>query len=46
MFSSITHVAPNDLNQLENYLRFGTSGKVGGIIIEPLQGKQILKMIY
>ena len=38
MFSSIKHVCPNDLDQLEKSITFGTNGNVGGIIIEPLQG--------
>ncbi len=38
MFSSITHVDSNDLNQLENVITFGTGGKISSMIIEPLQG--------
>lgn len=38
MYSSITHVEANNLEQLENSLKYGTSGNVAGIIIEPLQG--------
>ena len=38
MFNSIKHVAPNSLDQLEDYLKYGTGGKIAGMIIEPLQG--------
>jgi len=38
MFTSIKHICPNDLEQLENSIKYGTNGSVGGIIIEPLQG--------
>ena len=38
MFPSMKHVSPNDLNQLEQYLKYGVCGKIAGMIIEPLQG--------
>ena len=38
MFTSISHVESNNIEQLENLVQFGTGGSVGGIIIEPLQG--------
>ena len=38
MFSSVTHVESNNLDQLENDLKYRTSGNVAGMIIEPLQG--------
>lgn len=38
MFPSIYHVEPNDIKQLKNILKYTTHGKIGGIIIEPLQG--------
>ncbi len=38
MFSSIKHICPNDIDQLEKSIRFGTGGNPCGIIIEPLQG--------
>ena len=38
MFNSITHLMPNNLEQLENHIKFGTGGKVSSIIMEPLQG--------
>jgi alanine-glyoxylate transaminase / (R)-3-amino-2-methylpropionate-pyruvate transaminase len=38
MFSSITHLESNNLNQLENHLTYNTGGKVAGMIMEPLQG--------
>jgi alanine-glyoxylate transaminase/(R)-3-amino-2-methylpropionate-pyruvate transaminase len=38
MYTSISHVESNNLDQLENSLKYTTSGKVAGMIIEPLQG--------
>ena len=38
MFNSITHIESNNLDQLENILKFNTCGSVAGIIIEPVQG--------
>jgi len=38
MFTGITHVELNKIEQLDNHLKYGTSGNVAGIIIEPLQG--------
>lgn len=38
MFNGVTHLPPNNLDLLETHLKYATSGKVGGIIIEPLQG--------
>ena len=38
MFSSIFHVDPNNIEQLENLIKYSTSGKIGGMIVEPLQG--------
>lgn len=38
MFTSIRHVDANDLNQLEQYLTYGTGGSISGFIIEPVQG--------
>ena len=38
MFTGIRHVDANDLNALNNYIRFGTGGKISSMIIEPLQG--------
>jgi alanine-glyoxylate transaminase/(R)-3-amino-2-methylpropionate-pyruvate transaminase len=38
MFTGIRHVDSNDLNALENYIKFGTGGKVACMLIEPLQG--------
>lgn len=38
MFNSITHVESNNLDQLENSLKYTTGGKVAGMIMEPLQG--------
>lgn len=38
MFTGIAHVAPNDMDQLRNHIRFGTGGSVAGMIVEPLQG--------
>ncbi len=38
MFSSISHVAPNNIEQLEDHLKYSTGGKIAGFIAEPLQG--------
>jgi alanine-glyoxylate transaminase / (R)-3-amino-2-methylpropionate-pyruvate transaminase len=38
MFGSVKHVCPNDIDQLENSIKFGTGGSVAGMLIEPLQG--------
>lgn len=38
MFTGVRHVDSNDLNSLENYIKFGTGGKVACMLIEPLQG--------
>ena len=38
MFTGISHLMPNHLDQLDNHLKFATGGKVSSIIIEPLQG--------
>lgn len=38
MYSSITHLESNNLPQLENNLKYTTSGNIAGIIMEPLQG--------
>ena len=38
MFSSISHVSPNNIEQLEDHLKYSTGGKVAGFIAEPLQG--------
>ena len=38
MFTGITHLMPNHLDQLENHLKFGTGGNVSCMIMEPLQG--------
>ena len=38
MFNSITHLTPNNLDQLDNHLTFGVGDNIAGMIIEPLQG--------
>jgi alanine-glyoxylate transaminase/(R)-3-amino-2-methylpropionate-pyruvate transaminase len=38
MFTSINHITPNNIEQLEDLLKFKMGGSVAGIIIEPLQG--------
>ena len=38
MFPSINHVESNNIEQLETSLKYRSSGSIGGIIIEPLQG--------
>jgi alanine-glyoxylate transaminase/(R)-3-amino-2-methylpropionate-pyruvate transaminase len=38
MFTGIHHVDPNNAASLENYIKFGTGGKVACMLIEPLQG--------
>ena len=38
MFGSINHIPANNLEVLENHIKFATCGKVAGIIMEPLQG--------
>jgi len=38
IYNSITHLEPNNLYQLEQHLKYSSSGKIGGIILEPLQG--------
>lgn len=36
MFSNITHVKANDVSMIDDFIKFGSSGKIGGFIIEPL----------
>jgi alanine-glyoxylate transaminase/(R)-3-amino-2-methylpropionate-pyruvate transaminase len=38
MFTGIRHVDSNDLQALENYIKFGTGGQVACMLMEPLQG--------
>ena len=38
MFTSITHVTPNNIDQLDDLMTFGVGDNVAGMIIEPLQG--------
>jgi alanine-glyoxylate transaminase/(R)-3-amino-2-methylpropionate-pyruvate transaminase len=38
MYPGVFHVYPNNLEQLEQLLRFGTGGNVSSFIVEPLQG--------
>lgn len=38
MFSSISHLPPNNLEALDNHLNFSSGHQVGGMFIEPLQG--------
>ena len=38
MYSSIIHVKPNSIDDIDNSIKYKTSGKIAGIIIEPLQG--------
>jgi len=38
MFTGIHHVDAGDASILENYIKFGTGGKVACMLIEPLQG--------
>ena len=38
MYTSISHLKSNDLSMLEDHLKYTTSGKIAGMIIEPLQG--------
>lgn len=38
MFSSLSHVAPNNIEQLEDHLKYSSGGKIAGFIAEPLQG--------
>jgi len=38
MFSSITHLPPNDAQAIEEHINFSTGEQIGGIIMEPLQG--------
>lgn len=38
MFSGVSHMMPNNVEMLENHLRFATGGKVCAIIAESLQG--------
>ncbi len=38
MFTGIHHITPNDTNELEHKIKFGTGGKIACMLIEPLQG--------
>ena len=38
MFSSITHLPPNNSQAIEDHIKFSTGEQIGGIMIEPLQG--------
>jgi alanine-glyoxylate transaminase / (R)-3-amino-2-methylpropionate-pyruvate transaminase len=38
MFTGISCLEPNNIDLLENHIKFATGGKLGGFIIEPLQG--------
>lgn len=38
MFTGCRHVDANDLPALENYIKFGTGGRVACMLMEPLQG--------
>ena len=38
MYSSIKHVEPNNIDQMQNEIKYNTSGNIAGMIIEPLQG--------
>lgn len=38
MFNGISCLEPNNIDLLENHIKFATGGKIGGFIIEPLQG--------
>ena len=38
MFSSICHLPANNIDALENHLKYSTGNNIGGIVIEPLQG--------
>jgi alanine-glyoxylate transaminase/(R)-3-amino-2-methylpropionate-pyruvate transaminase len=37
-YPGIIHTTPNNIEEIENSLKFKSSGQVSGIIIEPLQG--------
>ena len=37
-YPGIIHTTPNNIEEIENSLKFKSSGNVAGIIIEPLQG--------
>lgn len=37
-YPGIIHTTPNNIEEIENSLKFKSSGQVAGIIIEPLQG--------
>jgi alanine-glyoxylate transaminase/(R)-3-amino-2-methylpropionate-pyruvate transaminase len=38
MFSSITHLPPNNAQAIEDHVKYSTGNQLGGIMIEPLQG--------
>lgn len=38
MFNGVTHTPANRLDLLETHIKYATSGRVGGIILEPIQG--------
>lgn len=38
MYPGIRQIFPNKIEELENYINFSSSGKIAGIIIEPIQG--------
>lgn len=38
MFTSCKHLPPNDLEQLENHLKYSSGNNIAGMIVEPLQG--------
>ena len=38
MFNGVHHVSPNELNELEHKINFGTGGKIACMLMEPLQG--------
>jgi len=38
MFSSVTHLPPNNLEVLEDHLKYSSGNPIGGMFIEPLQG--------
>ena len=38
MYSSITHLPSNDVEAIENHVKYSSGGHIAGIVIEPLQG--------
>jgi len=38
MFTGVSHVTPNRIEELENWFAYSTGGKIAGFIAEPLQG--------